>query len=512
MASLYGYVYSTYSNGTLHDVRWEISGLSEPASSYSAFRVSTTDGKFKQWSDGTTYDYTSGHNASGNYITGNAEALFNGNWYSAGSYQVYLPPPPPPPDTQDPSITNFFLNAINKTSIQVYASASDNVAVDQLRFLISQYGSTSPPAGPTVYVGNILNSSGYYTYSGLTPGYYYTVEVFAFDTAGNSSPHSVIYDVQTTPDDITPPTMTSFNVTSTTENSITVSASATDTGAGVSYIQYYISAGNSTTPSSTTVNYVGYTNGASGNYVFTGLASGMYYTVEANAVDASPQANFSPHSRIQNVRTTVISETGARTNATAIGSTQFDWFLSSLSKAFNSTNYMAVGIFNQSFANDSASQPPGLLSSLQAPASGNSTTTATTRATTGVSAGNTYVLYGGAKAANGRWYTAGSVTIKMRPDNWAWFTPKVAGQDFNITNIEWRDFTIRVNSMRGYKGMAVTQFATYNTGDDFTAALYNTAAQSVGEVSGRSWITKAAGDDVLASLFNKLRDDLNSVP
>lgn len=350
-----------------------------------------------------------------------------------------------------------------------------------------------------------------FTFTGLTGNRSYTLGCIVDDFDGNNS--AIAQATYTTPpSDVTPPTITSFTVDSTTQTSIVVSMTASD-ASGIFRLNFSRSVGSSSTPSPTDTNaeIIQRDGVTSATVTFSGLTPGFYYTISGQAID---NAQLSTIQTISNVRTVIPDQAGAVTNATATGSTSFTWFISGLSQAFNTANYQNVGIFGQPFTTDSPTQPAALIQTIVAPASGASTTTPTATSTGAVSAGTTYTLYGGAQAANGRWYTAGSATISTRPTNFAWTTPKVAiTGDFNVTATEWSGFTSTINGFRAYKKLANAVFTPAATGNDFTAVIFNEARTAINDLTPPTAvpILGVKGNDVLASQLNGLRDSLNSV-
>lgn len=108
-------------------INWTISGLSEPIENYSAFRVTTSDGKSDT---GPTTSLSTGPHAFNAVITGTAEAFTNA-WYPAGSATVTMPGPPVPPDSAPTGISasrgnhssNVSWNSVtNATGYHVYAN------------------------------------------------------------------------------------------------------------------------------------------------------------------------------------------------------------------------------------------------------------------------------------------------------------------------------------------------------------------------------------------------------
>ena len=98
------------------------------------------------------------------------------------------PPPPPPEDTVPPSVVitspGFFQRVRPSSSVQIRASASDNVGVERVEFYVD-------------LVGKCVDTVAPYTCSWTVPpgrGLYYLVEAYAFDAAGNyASSYTIVY-------------------------------------------------------------------------------------------------------------------------------------------------------------------------------------------------------------------------------------------------------------------------------------------------------------------------------
>ncbi len=115
-----------------------------------------------------------------------------------------------------------------------------------------------------------------YTFSNLDYGTAYNFQVYAVDTLGYESNEEVI---EVTTDNYVNPVVNSVTATNVTNDSITVSVSAT---AGTNAIQtYYYSINNGS-----------YTSSSSNSYTFNGLSSGTNYNIrvyvrDANGVDSN---------------------------------------------------------------------------------------------------------------------------------------------------------------------------------------------------------------------------------
>jgi subtilisin len=98
------------------------------------------------------------------------------------------PPPPPPQDTVAPSVVVtsplFFQRVQPNSTVQIRASASDNVGVARVEFYVD-------------LVGKCVDTVAPYTCSWTVPpgrGLYYLIEAYAFDAAGNyAGSYTIVY-------------------------------------------------------------------------------------------------------------------------------------------------------------------------------------------------------------------------------------------------------------------------------------------------------------------------------
>lgn len=104
-----------------------------------------------------------------------------------------------------------------------------------------------------------------------------------------------------------------------------------------------------------------------------------------------------------------------------------------------------------------------------------------------------------------------TLQASTRPNNWAWYTSKTSGAEFNLTDTEWNDFTSRINEFRTYKGYSTISFTQASSGNDLTATMFNEAKNAIGAMNATGITDRVKGDDVLASYFNTLRDKLNEL-
>lgn len=101
----------------------------------------------------------------------------------------------------------------------------------------------------------------------------------------------------------------------------------------------------------------------------------------------------------------------ASTSLSSPGGTSCSFTISGLGSAFNTTNYIRVGVATSSVSGTSA--PAGIVGSVSAPSSGSATSA--TGTASGLPYGTTTTLYGFAQAASGLYYAAGSASILTKP-------------------------------------------------------------------------------------------------
>jgi len=197
-------------------------------------------------------------------------------------------------------------------------------------------------------------------------------------------------------------------------------------------------------------------------------------------------------------------------------SLSFDWTITALSSAFNTSNYISAGVTRNTFTSTAGvASITGIISTVNAPASGSSTSVSASNVS--LTPAGTYQLWAWARAANGLYYAAGTATVVIRParpTNWAWTNTFTSGQPLNITATEWNNFCARINSFRAYKGIANYSFTTVTSGGAMTAAQANqarTAIQGIGGGAGGLIPSVATGGNINASYFITLRNELNAI-
>ena len=115
------------------------------------------------------------------------------------------------------------------------------------------------------------STSSSYTFSNLTDNHEYTIQVYAKDTLGYESNEETI---EVTTDNYVNPVVNSVTATNVTNDSITVSVSASG---GTNAIQtYYYSINNGS-----------YTSSSSNSYTFSGLSSGQSYSIRVYVRDTT---------------------------------------------------------------------------------------------------------------------------------------------------------------------------------------------------------------------------------
>jgi len=113
------------------------------------------------------------------------------------------------------------------------------------------------------------------------------------------------------------------------------------------------------------------------------------------------------------------------------------------------------------------------------------------------------------------------VITSDRPSNFNWDTPKVQGEDINITAIEWGNLQNKVNQFRLYKGLGNYTFTSVISGSIFYANLFNEVRNKIGDMNTVGLPSTKVGisdvvdpndaDDILANDLNGLKDCLNGI-
>ena len=180
------------------------------------------------------------------------------------AYDVALPVPPP--DTEAPTVpSEIFVQSKTDRSITInWTESTDNVAVTGYELWID--GSFSE----TLSIGSM------YVITGLTASTSYSIQLLAFDAAGNKSALSTALSVTTNaPADTTPPTVpTNLVLGIATSSSIGFTWDASTDNIGVTGYKVYVDGVFNQTVTSEFANV-------------TGLSSNTSYNLSVSAIDAA---------------------------------------------------------------------------------------------------------------------------------------------------------------------------------------------------------------------------------
>lgn len=100
-----------------------------------------------------------------------------------------------------------------------------------------------------------------------------------------------------------------------------------------------------------------------------------------------------------------------------------------------------------------------------------------------------------------------------KPSTFSWTNAKTKGKPFNLTAVEWNNFTLRINEMREYLGLSDYSFTKAVKGNVFTAGMYNEARkaiQGMGDDVGSYIPTVSSGQTITAYMMNQIVAELNS--
>ena len=187
------------------------------------------------------------------------------------------------------------------------------------------------------------SSTSSYTFSNLTMNHEYTIQVYAKDTEGYESNEEVI---EVTTDAYVNPVINSVTATSVTNDSITVSVSATGGTNAIGTYMYSINNG-------------AYTSTSSNTYTFNGLSAGVSYTIKVKVKDTNG-IDSNVYSLSVETDDTVLLADYIKSKYTNQGSNGLYYHTSSLanSAADNSYRYAGANPNNYvCFGSDAASCP-----------------------------------------------------------------------------------------------------------------------------------------------------------
>lgn len=244
-----------------------------------------------------------------------------------------------------------------------------------------------------------------------------------------------------------------------------------------------------------------YTRSTSGTpyyETFNGLTAGTEYVISANGYNAGGYAGEKLANAMTNPATPSISKgTTTEKNTVAInvnpdgGFTSIEvemWTIDATSRiAIRTQGWNGGGIFSVQF---------GALTP-------NASYLFRARAT------KTSSYYSPNPSAWGSW-----LTIKndmARPTDWAWYSAKASGAEFNILAAEWNAFTVKINEFRMYKGLASATFTTAVRGQPFYFYQFNEARNAINAMRATGLGTVTTGDIIYASHLNTLSNTLNAI-
>jgi chitodextrinase len=303
-------------------LQWSASNDNVGVTGYDVYRnsskvasVTSTSSSQSGLACGTTYQYE----VVARDAAGNASQPARASAATAACATPTPPPPPPSPpaDTTPPSQpTGLTVSGATRTSLSLtWAASSDNVAVTGYRILVN-----GTPNGTSVQPGATVSS--------LTCGTGYTVEVEAYDAAGNRSTRaSVVASTSACADTQPPSAPTNVVTTNRTSTSIALSWNPSSDNVGVSGYGLY-RGGTSAGTSSTT------------NAVLTGLACNTNYTLAVDAYDAA--GNRSTQTAVM-VSTTACADTAPPSAPTGLGASNVTQTGLSLSWNASSDNTGVTG-------------------------------------------------------------------------------------------------------------------------------------------------------------------------
>ena len=165
-----------------------------------------------------------------------------------------------------------------------------------------------------------------YTFSNLTPNTTYTFQVYAKDTLGYESNEEVI---KVTTDNYVNPVVNSVTATSVTNNTITVSVSASGGTNAIGTYMYSINNGN-------------YQSSSSNTYTFSGLSAGTSYTIKVKVKDTN-NIESSEYQITAKTDDTVLLADYIKSKYTSQGSNGLYYHTSSLANSAGDNSYRYAG-------------------------------------------------------------------------------------------------------------------------------------------------------------------------
>lgn len=116
--------------------------------------------------------------------------------------------------------------------------------------------------------------------------------------------------------------------------------------------------------------------------------------------------------------------------------------------------------------------------------------------------------------SSGNRYTLSKlITVNSKPSAFSWTYSKILGKDFNLTAIEWNNFTGKINEFRSWKGLNNYSFTTAVKGNTFTYTMFNQAVTAINAMYSNNPLSSVSkGDTVTAYILNNIVSVLNDVP
>ena len=473
------YIQQTSSSAT--SVWCRINGLTYNSEQYSggsptSFRIrrsgTSTWVYLSAWS-GNKYTYAGEISglSCGNSYTIEGEACWNGTWYSVSSGTANTNACPTPPSA--PTNLSATVSGLNVTLYYTLPSDATGVEID--RYWV----------GGVPDITHYHGSGGSKSYSITVPSYNtsYSWDCRATNnarTSGWSSSHTF-----TTGNPPAPSTPSSPTLGNRVDGGFKVSwGSVTN---ATSYTLRVRRGYDSVTTTYTTT---------STNYTVTGLQYGVTYHVSVRANNDGGSSSYSSENPVTTAPATpTITAYDVKNNEF---STQYSGLASGNFTEVKVNIYSGEGSWT--LVSSATIVPPN-----------------TTAKFTGLTQGVTYTIRSWARLyINSTWIESVSNSYDLqsttsRPANWSWSTVKTSGNDFNLTATEWNNFYSRINEFRVYKGFSSYTFTLASIGSNFTATMFNQAKNAIDAMNATGITDRSAGQDVLASYFNTLRDRLNEL-